>query len=128
MYFQILSKKTFLKLGQTNYICQKFKPEIMPKIQVEVSHSIEQHVAVERIKGLLNKLKAEYGDMIDDLKEEWHGNRSVFSFKAMGMSVEGILQVSDNMLSLDGKIPFAALPFKGTIEKTIKEEARKLLS
>jgi hypothetical protein len=99
----------------------------MPKLQVEINHSIEQHIALERIKGLMVKLKSEYGDMISDLKENWNGSGSEFSFKAKGMSVEGVLKVGKNTVSLDGKIPFAALMFKKTIEEKIREEAIKLL-
>jgi hypothetical protein len=99
----------------------------MPKINVNIEHSLSQAVALERVKGLLNKLKSEYGNMISDLKESWDGNGAEFSFRAMGMSVEGVISVGDNTFNLDGKIPLAALPFKGTIEKTILDETNKLL-
>jgi hypothetical protein len=99
----------------------------MPRIYVEVKHALERHVALERINGLLVKLKAEYGNMISELKETWNETGSEFSFKAMGMLVEGIISVTNDLLVIDGKIPIPALPFKGTIEKTIKEEANKLL-
>jgi hypothetical protein len=82
---------------------------------------------LERIKKLLSKLKTEYGNMITDLSENWNAEGGKFSFKAMGMSVEGTIAVSSNSVSLDGKIPLAALPFKSKIEKTIIEEATKLL-
>lgn len=106
---------------------QKLNPHFMPKIHVEINHSIEKETAIERIKGLLQKLKAEYSDTINDIKESWNGNGASFSFKAMGMSVEGIIQVDSSLVCIDGKIPFAALPFKKTIEKTITEETIKLL-
>ena len=99
----------------------------MPKIRVEVNHKIEQHIAVERIKELLNKLRNDYGEMITELKENWNGSTSNFSFKAMGMSVEGFLKVNYSDIYLEGKIPLAALPFKKTIENKIREEAIKLL-
>ncbi len=100
----------------------------MPGIKVDVAHSLSQDVATERVKGLLNKLKADYGDMIQDLTESWNGSKADFSFKAMGMSVKGVLSVDAAFVNLDGQIPLAALPFKKTIETKIKEEAIKLLS
>lgn len=99
----------------------------MPGIKVDVEHILEQNIATERVKGLLEKLKADYGDMIKDVKEEWDGNTSTFSFKVMGMAVSGNLNVSSSTVTLDGQIPFAAVPFKKTIETKIKEEALKLL-
>jgi hypothetical protein len=100
----------------------------MPKIYVEIKHTLEQNVALERIKGLLTKLKTEYGNMVSDLKENWNENGSEFSFKAMGMSVEGTISLVQDLVIFDGKIPLAALPFRSTIEKTIIEEANKLLN
>lgn len=100
----------------------------MPGIKVDVAHSLSQDIATERVKGLLNKLKADYGDMIQDLNESWNGNSSQFSFKVMGMSVKGNLNVDSDFVSLDGQIPLAALPFKKTIEGKIREEALKLLT
>jgi hypothetical protein len=99
----------------------------MPKISINMEHSLSQAVALERLKGLLNKLKSEFGNMISDLKESWDGNGAEFSFRAMGMSVEGEISVGDNTFKLDGKIPLAALPFKSKIEKAILDETTKLL-
>ena len=99
----------------------------MPSINVDVDHSLEQKIALEKVKGLLNKLKTDYGDTISDLKEEWNDSGSVFSFKAMGMSVSGTLTVTGSSVTLDGQIPFTALPFKKMIENKIKEEALELL-
>jgi hypothetical protein len=99
----------------------------MPTLDVNIEHSLIQSVALERIKSLLSKLKNEYGNMISDLNESWSGTGGNFSFKAMGMLVEGIITVDSKSVHLDGKIPFAALPFKSKIEKTIIDEAGKLL-
>lgn len=99
----------------------------MPGIKVDVAHMLSKDDATSRVKGLLNKLKTDYGDMIQDLKEEWNGNNSKFSFKVMGMSVSGNINVDDAFVNLDGQIPFTAVPFKKTIESKIKEEAMKLL-
>jgi hypothetical protein len=100
----------------------------MPKIHVQIEYSISQVIALERVKGLLNKLRDEYGNMISDLKEKWDGNVGTFSFRAMGMSVEGEIHVEPGLVIFDGKIPITALAFKGTIEKTIIAEANKLLN
>ncbi|MDF1546666.1 MAG: polyhydroxyalkanoic acid system family protein [Bacteroidales bacterium] len=100
----------------------------MPTIKVDVEHALNQEIATERVKGLLNSLKADYGDMIKDLKESWTGNNASFSFKVMGMSVTGNLLVTSAKVSFDGQIPFTAVPFKKTIENKIREEAIKLLA
>ncbi len=100
----------------------------MPKINVDIQHNLDKNEATERVKGLLNKMKTDYGDMVQNLEESWTDNKASFSFKAMGMAIKGILDVDDSNVVLDGKIPLTALPFKKTIEDKIREEATKLLS
>jgi len=99
----------------------------MPKIKVEIEHSISMEQAVTRIKGLLSKLKNDYQDMISELTENWTGNGSDFSFKVMGMKVKGNLVITPTLVSLNGDLPFVAIPFKKTIEDKIREETIKLL-
>ncbi len=100
----------------------------MPKINVNVNHNLDKNEATKRIKELLNQMKTEYGNMVQNLEENWTDNMADFSFKAMGMSVTGSLKVDENAMILDGKIPLRALPFKKTIEDKISEEAHKLLN
>ncbi len=100
----------------------------MPKINVNVKHELKKNEAVERVKELLKSLKTNYGDMVKDLEENWTNDSATFSFKAMGMSVSGELNVDDSSLVVNGKIPLTALPFKKTIEGKIYDEATKLLS
>ena len=99
----------------------------MPGIKVKVKHSLPQNTALERIKKIFDKLKEDFSDKISDTQEKWNGNSADFSFKIMGLLMKGIIQVNDNEVVLDGKIPFTALPFKGLIESKIREEAENLL-
>ena len=99
----------------------------MPRIKVEIEYFINQEIALERIKGLLGKLKSDYAEMITDMNEQWTGNKAGFSFKVMGMKVKGNLTINPSMVLIDGDLPLAAFPFKSTIEDKIREEAVKLL-
>ena len=100
----------------------------MPGMSIVVPHSLTQDQALGRIKGLLATVKTDYGDKVTDLTETWSGNRADFAFKAMGMGVSGTLVVSPGQVELNGKLPFAALPFKGKIEETIRTRATQLLA
>ena len=100
----------------------------MPKSTINVPHRLGKDEALTRIKGILVQAKAQYGDKITDLHEEWTGDGGVFSFKAMGFRISGDLSVSDANVEIKGDYPFAALPFKGTIEATLRERAERLLA
>ena len=99
----------------------------MPKMNMVVPHNLGKEEALVRIKKLLGELKTQYGDQIQNLQESWSGDEGMFSFSAMGFSVSGKLVVGPSRVELTGNLPFAALPFKGRIERTIRERAVELL-
>ena len=100
----------------------------MPGMSIVVPHALTQNEALTRIKDLLATVKTDYGDKVTDLTESWSGNRADFAFKAMGMGVSGNLVVTSSQIELKGNLPFAALPFKGRIEETIRSRATQLLA
>lgn len=100
----------------------------MPGINEIFRHSLGQEEALRRAKGLMSELKKEHAGQISDLKEDWSGNKGSFGFKAMGFGVSGTLEITTTEVRLKGKLPFAAIIFKGQIENTIRERAIKLLS
>ncbi len=99
----------------------------MPKSTVNVPHQLGKQEALERIKSILVKAKEQYGDRLTDLQENWNDDGGTFSFRAMGFKISGSLKVTDTDVEIVGDYPFAALPFKGTIEATLRERAERLL-
>jgi Putative polyhydroxyalkanoic acid system protein (PHA_gran_rgn) len=100
----------------------------MPGMTIEVPHSLGNEEAKRRIEGLLGDVKREFGDRITDLEEKWTGDQATFSFRAMGFGVSGTLAIEPSLVRLSGKLPMAALPFRGRIEQVIRERATALLS
>lgn len=100
----------------------------MPKSTVSVDHSLGEQEALVRIKGMLGQVKENYGSQVSDLEEHWTDNGGTFSFKAMGFQISGDLTVTDSKVLIDAEFPWAAKPFQGTIETTIRERAERLLS
>lgn len=99
----------------------------MPKMSMEIPHDLEKSEARSRIEGMIGDLKQQYGDKISDVSEHWQGDQGTFAFKAMGFNLAGTLQVTDNDVKVNGDLPWAAKPFQGTIEATIRERAERLL-
>jgi hypothetical protein len=99
----------------------------MPKMSMQIPHSLSSEEAKGRVQGMISSLKDQYGDKISDLNEEWSGDTGRFSLRAMGYKLAGTLQVTENDVRVDGDLPWAAKPFQGTIEATIRERAERLL-
>jgi len=60
------------------------------------------------------------GDMIQNPSSKWNDKKDNmnFSFKAEGFNIIGDIQLGDNQLVFEGKLPFLAKPFGGIVEST----------
>ncbi len=99
----------------------------MPKMSMTIPHQLGEQEALSRIQGMLRDVKEQYGDRITDLHEQWSGNSGDFSFKAMGFALAGKIEARESEVAINGQLPWAAKPFQGTIEATIRERAERLL-
>jgi Putative polyhydroxyalkanoic acid system protein (PHA_gran_rgn) len=100
----------------------------MAKLDITIPHALPQQEALTRIKGLLKRLQQEQKDSIKDVSEKWKDNEGEFSFSAKGFDLSGTIKVEENLVSINGQLPFALSFFKGMISEAIKEKAGKLLS
>lgn len=100
----------------------------MPNFQVQVPHQLGKEVAFEKLKSFAEIVRQEMAGQVSDVEETWddQGNFQ-FSFSAMGLSISGQMATSEDNVAVSGKIPFAAVPFKGMIEKTIAEKIEHAL-
>lgn len=100
----------------------------MPSFAMTVPHRLTQEEALGRIQRMLGEMKQQYGNQVTDLTETWNGHTGEFSMTAMGMKISGKVAVEPGEVKLNGNLPFAAVPFKGQIEKLIREQATQLLA
>ena len=100
----------------------------MPSLEMSIPHKLSREEAKRRIQDLLPKMKADYGEQIKDLQEEWTGDTVRFSFSVMGFPVSGTLSINESSVDLDGNLPFAAAFFKGKIKSVIETKAQEILA
>lgn len=118
------------KRGERGRALNQGRPEIfiMPKLNLSVPHKLTQDEAKNRIVKLIADSRAKFGGQVSDLKETWDGYTEHFSFRVMGMSIEGRVDVQPSEVVIDGNLPWSAAPFKGMIEAEILKHARELLA
>lgn len=101
----------------------------MPSFKVSVDHQLGKELAVEKLKSFADVVRSEMAGQVSNVQESWDEQGFFhFSFSAMGMNIEGKMETSDLLVNVTGKIPFAAVPFKGMIEKTIAEKIEHALN
>ena len=108
------------------YLCaNNQKPN---KMEVKVDHQYSQDIALEKMKHFFEQMKREHGDKVTDLKEDWNGASGDYSCKFNGMALNGHIDVNEHDVTLIGKLPFFAMPFKSVIESTIRTAVTNALN
>ena len=100
----------------------------MPRLTMETSHALGQEEAARRLKEKFETVRREHGAQVSGLQEEWTDHTFSFGFTSMGMKVEGRVEVTDDAVRLESKLPMAAAMFKGMIETRIRGELGDLLT
>jgi hypothetical protein len=100
----------------------------MPTLSINVPHSLGQPEAVTRLKSFLDRVKQRYQDKVSDLQETWQDNRLNYGFTTYGFNIKGDLTIEPSDVRVVGNLPFAAMMFKGQIEKTIRDELARVLT
>ena len=100
----------------------------MPVIKISVPYKLDPDEAKRRITHLISETKSKFDHSISDVKESWVDHRGTFSFRAMGFSISGTLQVEPSMVQVEIHLPFAAMLFKSRVEKEISSRALELLA
>jgi len=100
----------------------------MPKISLSVPHQLGQEAAKNRIAGLMADSRGRFAGQVSQVAESWNGYVDAFSFRAMGFSVNGKLDVQAAHVLIELNLPLAAYPLKGRIENEILTHARELLA
>jgi hypothetical protein len=93
----------------------------MPKIDISVAHDHGRSGAIEKLKSFSQTMRDNMPEGVSDVEESWTDEGTLeFKVKGMGMEIAGVLEPSDKDVQLTGKLPFAALPFRGLIESQLK--------
>lgn len=100
----------------------------MAKISLTVTHDLGREEALRRLQNESDMLKRTFGDSVSDLQENWGEATLDFSLVAYGMTVSGDVLVDITEVVTNIKLPMAALMFKSTIEKRIRERMNELLA
>jgi hypothetical protein len=100
----------------------------MPRIHISVPHQLKQADALKRIKKAIADAMKQNPDKVGNLSESWDGHVGNFSGSALGHSVTASITVNSEDVTVDGKLPLLATPFKGKIETTVQAMLKRLLA
>ena len=99
----------------------------MPAFKTEVPHSLGKDAATEKLKGFVESASERFQGQVSEFEGDWTDSTFAFRLKTYGFVISGDMTVSDSAVAMAGTIPFAAMPFKGKIEKSFAAELEKVL-
>jgi hypothetical protein len=95
-------------------------------MHIAIPHHTTKAEARKRVDEKLAELLGQFGNRADEVSHDWRGDTLHFRGKARGLSVEGTLEVTDNELIFESKLPFIAKPFEPRIRTAVLQEAEKI--
>lgn len=100
----------------------------MPGFNTEVKHQLGKDAAIEKLKGFLEQVKERYPKEISQVEGAWEDNILSYEFTTFGIKVDGTLTVEEELVRMEGNLPFAAMMFKGKISDSIKIALEKAIA
>ena len=97
-------------------------------MRIAVPHRTTKEEARRIIENRLAQLETQYGHYASDVEKNWSGDRLDFGFKAKGFHGKGSVEITDNEVIIDGKLPLIAKPFEPRIKSTIEKEAQTMFA
>lgn len=95
-------------------------------MRIAVPHNTTRENARRIIEEKINDLLKHYGHFAEQAEHTWAGDMMSFKGKARGFSLDGTVEVTDEVVILDGKLPLLAKPFESRIRHTVEREAEEI--
>jgi hypothetical protein len=95
-------------------------------MKLKIEHNTTKAEAKKKVKGLLKGLAKRHSDVVSDVQETWDGDLLDFGFRARGMKAQGTMEVTEDEVVVEGRLPLLARPFESRIKSAIEKEARSL--
>ena len=100
----------------------------MPAFSLSIPHTLGKDTAKSKLSSFVARLKEKYPDQVAEASSEWVGDELRFAMARMGIKVQGIVTVSDDLVSVKGDLPITAMMFKGTIVDSLRQSLERALA
>ncbi len=101
----------------------------MAAFNISVVHQQNQASVSEKLRNFADVVLSDLPAGVTDVTQQWDRDGNLqFALKAMGMQLNGTMEVKSEQVVIVGTMPFAALPFRGAIESQIRERVAKALA
>ena len=96
-------------------------------VVVSIPHNLGKAEATRRLQGGLGSLKTQFGDKIASIDESWLEDRMAFRVGAMGQSIAGHLDVMDDQVVVEVRLPWLLAVVADKAKNFIQKQGTLLL-
>lgn len=100
----------------------------MPKLNAQVSNGLGKEKAKEKLDYMVDRMRRDYADKVQDLEGSWEQDTLSISFVAMGFKITSDVAVSETVVIVESQLPLAAMPFKGMVQTRLVTTLEQMLS
>lgn len=97
-------------------------------MRINVPHNTDKETARKKINERIAGLFSQYGHYLSESEHKWDGDRLVFAGSAKGFKINGSVEVTDNEVIIDGKLPLMARPFEPRVKSAIEKETSSMFA
>jgi hypothetical protein len=94
---------------------------------VSIPHRLGKDEAVRRLKSGLASIAANFGRFFSIQEETWTGDHLQFQLSAVGQSVSGSIDVTENQVRLEVLLPWLLAMLAKRLQPLIRKEGTLLL-
>ncbi|MFL6798216.1 MAG: polyhydroxyalkanoic acid system family protein [Xanthobacteraceae bacterium] len=94
---------------------------------VEIPHRLGREEAVRRIRSGLAGARSNYSSLLTFHEEAWTGDRLAFNVSALGQSAAGLLDVTDDHVRVEVRLPWLLAKMAEKITPAIRRETTLML-
>lgn len=95
---------------------------------IQVEHTLPKEEAKRRIAELIEHLRLEHKNELQDLVVNWTADAAHIRLQAKGYSTAGSLEIKDHVVDLDFYMPFLLQVFSKKIKSVIQDRIQQSLA
>ena len=97
-------------------------------VTITISHELGREAAIARIRSGIDTIRERLGMVRMQLVEErWTGDRLDFGVAALGQTVHGSLDIEDNLVRVEVKLPWMLAIFAEKLKIGVEKQGQILL-
>jgi DNA primase catalytic subunit len=95
---------------------------------IQVEHALSKQEAKHRIEELIEQLRQEYKNELQNLVVNWTDDTAHIRLQAKGYSTAGSLVIKDRVVDLDFYMPFLLQVFSKKIKSVVQDRIQQSLA